>query len=236
MKKIITSIAISLAGAAAAFAITDAQKEAFLGYLSNNVKGGETFAADILKAADANEVKTVAAWAEISPSDFNSFVQSQHPSVRGKMVWSVRRSLNRQFEPNSMQDMVINAGQATEWNARDNADAYAALKSSGFVVQGLLLEEVKRFDLAEKYGDVEVLRSLPEKYLAGRFGKYLHAIRKARLSPGDAYRLYSELSTNFAEYKTSVKEVRDNWEELQNDKNEAFMQFYAQQKLEALNK
>lgn len=233
MKKIITSIAISLAGALCAFAITDAQKAAFKTCIDANVKGDD-FAATVEAAAAAPEVKSIAAWAESDPAAFREFLGT----LKGNSyIWAVRKCVNRQFDAGSLHDAVINDYAATNSLAGSDEGYFNELKGMGFApAGGIRMSDSQIFALAVKYADMETFKLLPEKVLAERFGEYLAAIRKARLSPEDAYRIYSELSTNFAEYKASVKTVGDNWEALQTDKNEAFMAYYAEKKLEALNK
>lgn len=237
MKKLISLISLTLAGASA-FAITDTQKTEFI-ELSKTVKGGEEFALSVESLAKTDIAKAIGLWAKEEPLEYWNWILGEEFPWKWKNggFWIVRLAVNEVFLEGSLQDAAINDYRATYDRAMADKSYYEQIKAKEFAIAGgIKFPEWKIWNLAKKYSDLEVIDTFPEKYISERFGEYLTIIRKARLNPEVAYKLYVKISTNFAEFKDSVKAVKDNWESLQADKNEAFMDYYAKQKLETLNK
>ena len=236
MKKLITILTLTLAGAFAfANEPTDTEKQAFQEYVKANVtyEGGK-FAETVEAAAKADVVKPIAAWAEEDPAAFNEYVRSLTGNI---YIWTVRKAVNKDFDAGTIEDAVINDYAATNKLANSDKAYFAEIKSKGFVVAGgVRMSEWQIFNLGVKYADMDCFNLVSEKYVAERFDKYLAAVRSSRLDAKSLYELYAKITQNYAPYKDSIKLVSDNWESLQTDKNEAFMNYYAEKKLEALSK
>lgn len=236
MKKLITLISLTLAGAFAfANEPTDAEKQAFQEYVKANVtyEGGK-FAETVETAAKADVVKPIAAWAEEDPAAFNEYVRSLTGNI---YIWTVRKAVNKDFDAGTIEDAVINDYAATNKLANSDKAYFAEIKSKGFIVAGgVRMSEWQIFNLGVKYVDMDCFNLVDEKFIAQNFDKYLAAVRSSRLDAKSLYELYSKIVQNYAPYRESVKAVSDNWQALQTDKNEAFMNYYAEKKLEALEK
>ena len=236
MKKLITILTLTLAGAFAfANEPTDAEKQAFQEYVKANVtyEGGK-FAETVEAAAKADVVKPIAAWAQEDAAAFNEYVRSLTGNI---YIWTVRKAVNKDFDAGTIEDAVINDYAATNKLANSDKAYFAEIKSKGFVVAGgVRMSEWQIFNLGVKYADMDCFNLVSEKYVAERFDMYLAAVRSSRLDAKSLYELYAKIAQNYAPYKDSIKLVSDNWEALQTDKNEAFMNYYAEKKLEALSK
>ena len=237
MKKLITLISLTLAGAFAfANEPTDAEKQAFESYVKANVtyEGGK-FAETVEAAAKADVVKPIAAWAEEDPAAFNEYVRSLTGNI---YIWTVRKAVNKDFEPFSLKDAVINDNEATFNAAWRNSSDYEKLKGANFTVSEIKMNNGGIFILTcKRYADPQLaMQILPESEIANNFGDFLKAISRAKLGAKSLYELYAKIAQNYAQYRDSVKAVSDNWQALQTDKNEAFMNYYAEKKLEALEK
>lgn len=236
MKKLITILTITCAGAFAfANEPTDAEKQAFQEYVKANVTyEGGNFMKTVEAAAKVDAVKPIAAWAEEDPAAFHEYEISLNGNI---YIWTVRRAVNKDFDAGTIEDAVINDYAATNKLANSDKAYFAEIKSKGFVVAGgVRMSEWQIFNLGVKYADMDCFNLVSEKYVAERFDMYLAAVRSSRLDAKSLYELYAKIAQNYAPYRDSVKAVSDNWESLQTDKNEAFMNYYAEKKLEALSK
>lgn len=235
-KKIISTIVLTIAGAMA-FAITDAQKTAASNLIMNEVRKGETYISDVEKVKDSPEIQTIAKWAEESPVDYQHWATHlMHNGIVG-VQRAVRLHLNKDYPVNSPEDWAINDFRATFDDAMESERAYKNLRDSNFTPEGCgKMSDKKILSLVAKYRDIDYLKNLGDDILAENFNLVLKTVRRARLGAKEAYTVYSDLASRFADYKESKKNVKDNWENLQADKNEAFMQYFAQSKLESLGK
>lgn len=236
MKKLITILTLTLAGAFTfAAAPTDAEKQAFESYVKANVThDGGNFMQTVEAAAKADVVKPIAAWAEADPAAFNEYVRSLTGNI---YIWTVRKAVNKDFDAGTIEDAVINDYLATNKLANSDKGYFAEIKAKGFIVAGgVRMSEWQIFNLGAKYVDMDCFNLVSEKFIAQNFGKYLAAVRSSRLDAKSLYELYAKIAQNYAPYRESVKAVSENWQALQTDKNEAFMNYYAEKKLEALEK
>ena len=241
MKKLITIITLTLASALA-FAITDAQKAEFINLVKSDVKGGAEFASTVEKASQTEVAKAVATWAEAEPQEFYEWLNSD--TVRKERlgsggIWTIRKALNmKKYPPYSLQDCYIH----DYWTMYDEACAsesvYQAIKTQNFTAPNcsVKMSDGKIWGLIRSHNDIALMMTFPEKSQAEHIVDVLKIVRGAKLSAKKTYETYCTLARNLAEFKESVKVLKENWETLQNDKNEAFMAYYAEAKLEALNK
>lgn len=237
MKKLITILTLTIVGVAA-FAITDAQKAAFHEKVKTDVKGGELFASTVETCAKTDEAKAIAAWAEEDPQAFNEWLHDENHvdwKLRNGIIWTVRKSLNKAFPLYSLQDAVINDYSSTRDAAWDDKSVYNNSLASGFSFNGIKFSDWGIFILANRYSDPEAaLKYVSEEELCKNFDKLLFMVRKAKLDAEKNYKILALISQNFAQYRDTVDMVKNNWEALQNDKNEAFMAYYAEAKLNSL--
>lgn len=242
MKKLITILTLTLAGAFAfAAAPTDAEKAAFESYVKANVKGGEQFVETTEAAAKSDAVKAIAAWAQEDPEGFQEYLKGiayVKGFPGGAYYWTVRKAVNKEFEPFSIQDAGINDFSATFDAVYNSESDYEKLRNAGFKIGSLRMGNSAIFILTcKRYSDPQLaMQLLPASEIAKNFGDFVKAINRANLDAKSLYELYSKVVKDFAQYKDSVKAVSDNWQALQTDKNEAFMNYYAEKKLEALEK
>ena len=240
MKKIIATIVSTIAIAASAFAITDVDKTTFLNIVEKNVVDGEGFMASVEKTAEMSALQPVYDWAEQAPLEFNAWIKSDAvpDSLKNHSVWVVRKGIGKRFPLYSAQDAAICDYSATRDAAFDSRDVYETCRAANFTFNGIKFSTEGIFFLTcKRYFDPEAaMANIPEKDLAQRLDFLLKAVRKSRLNAEKRFNILSEISQNYEQYKEEFKVVSDNWENLQNDKNEAFMHLYAQKKLEALTK
>ncbi|MBR6389397.1 MAG: hypothetical protein IKS15_04685 [Opitutales bacterium] len=237
MKKIISTIISTLAIAVSAFAITDAEKTAFLNIVESNVVSGDGFMASVERTAKMTEAEPILAWADEYPEQFYSWVHSDVGyALKGRVEWVVRKGLNKSFSIYSVADAAICDYSATRDAAFNSSEVYDVCRGANFTFNGIKMSDGGIFFLTcRRYADPEAaLANLPEKFLAERLDILLKAVRRAKLPAEKRFKILNELSTNYEQYKDEIKVVTDNWENLQNDKNEAFMALYAAKKLEAL--
>ena len=237
MKKLITSIILTLAGVAA-FAITDAQKSEFLEHVKADVKGGEQFMATVETCAQTDIAKAIASWAEEDTEAYSEwFEEAIEWKDRNPCTWVIRKALNKSYTLYSVQDAVINDYSATRDAAWSDKSVYNTCIASGFSFNGRKISDYGIFILANRYSDPEAaLKYVSEEELCKNFDKLLVMVRKAKLDAEKNYKILSQIAQTFAQYRYTVDMVKNNWETLQNDKNEAFMAYYAEEKLNSLNK
>ena len=239
MKKTISLIILTLASAFA-FAITDAQKSEFIEMVKSDVKGGGEFANTVEVVAKTPIAQTIAAWAKTEPESFHQWLNDETKvtwKYRNATIWVVRKAVNKSFDAFSLQDAVINNFAETFNKAYREVSAYEKCREANFEFYGARFGNNAIFILScKRYADpLTALKHLPDSEIAKNFGTFLKSITRTKLNSKDAYELYCRISRDFAQYK-DVSEVKSNWETLQADKNEAFMAYYADQKLENLNK
>lgn len=241
MKKLITILTLTLAGAVAfANEPTDAEKQAFQEYVKANVtyEGGK-FAETVEAAAKADVVKPIAAWAQEDAAAFGEYLKAlpENGYLGNGYIWVIRKAVNKDFDAGTIEDAVINDYAATNKLANSDKSYFSSVKAKGFIVAGgIKMSNLQIFNLGVKYADADCFEQVPEKYVAERFDMYLAAVRSSRLDAKSLYELYAKIAQNYAPYRDSVKAVSDNWQALQTDKNEAFMNYYTERKLEALEK
>lgn len=229
MKKLITILTLTLAGVAA-FAITDAQIKA---------------ANDICENKDVpmNDitVQMFEPFANLAVSDIAEYLEVRKNAINGGRwdycVGQVAKLKGLSLSEDA--DTVITGGSVLHHWANESIENYNALKSRDFKsVGGYKMAEYRILMLTIKsHSDPEAaLKYVSENYLAKNFDVLLLAVRKAKLDAEKNYKILSEIAQTFAQYRYTVEAVKNNWEALQNDKNEAFMAYYADQKLKSLNK
>ena len=229
MKKLITSIILTLAGVAA-FAITDAQIKA---------------ANDICENKDIpiNEatVQAFEPFAVLAVSDIAEYLEVRKNAINGgRWDYCVGKVAKlKGFSLSEDADTVITGGSVLHHQANESIENYNTLKSRDFKsVGGYKMAEYRILMLTIKsHSDPEsALKYVSENELAKNFDVLLLAVRKAKLDAEKNYKILSQIAQTFAQYRDTVDMVKNNWEALQNDKNEAFMAYYADQKLKSLNK
>lgn len=241
MKKLITILTITCVGAFAfAAAPTDTEKQAFQEYVKANVTyEGGNFMQTVEAAAKADVVKPIATWAQEDAAAFGEYLKAlpENGYLGNGYIWVIRKAVNKDFDAGTIKDAVINDYAATNKLANSDKSYFAEIKAKGFIVAGgVRMSEWQIFNLGVKYADMDCFNLVDEKFIAQNFDKYLAAVRSSRLDAKSLYELYAKITQNYAPYKDSIKLVSDNWEALQTDKNEAFMNYYAEKKLEALSK
>lgn len=237
MKKLIILITLTFAGVSA-FAITDAQKAEFLEHVKADVKGGEQFMITVEACAQTDIAKTIATWAEEDTEAYSEWFESSIEwEKRNSCAWVIRKALNKSYALFSVQDAVINDYSATRDTAWSDKSVYNTCLASGFSFNGRKFSDHGIFILTNRYSDPEAaLKYVSEEELAKNFDKLLLSVRKAKLDTEKNYKILAQIAQTFAQYRDTVEAVKNNWEALQNDKNEAFMAYYADQKLKSLNK
>ena len=229
MKKLITSIILTLAGVAA-FAITDAQIKA-----ANDICVNK----DIL--INEATVQTFEPFANLAVSDIAEYLEVRKNAINGGR-WNYCVGQVAKLKGLSLSedvDTVIKGGSVLHHWANESIENYNALKSRDFKsVSGYKMAEYRILMLTIKsHSDPEAaLKYVSEEELAKNFDLLLLAVRKAKLDAEKNYKILSQIAQTFAQYRDTVDMVKNNWEALQNDKNEAFMAYYADQKLKSLNK
>lgn len=229
MKKLITSIILTLAGVAA-FAITDAQIKA---------------ANDICENKDIpiNEatVQAFEPFANLAASDIAEYLEVRKNAINGgRWDYCVGKvAKTKGFETGEDFDTITTGGSVLHHWANESIENYNVLKSRDFKsVGGYKMAEYRILMLTVKsHSDPEAaLKYVSENELAKNFDLLLLAVRKAKLDAEKNYKILAQIAQTFAQYRDTVEAVKNNWEALQNDKNEAFMAYYAEAKLKSLNK
>lgn len=229
MKKLITILTLTLAGVAA-FAITGAQIKA-----ANDIC--------VNKDIPINEatVQTFEPFANLAVSDIAEYLEVRKNAINGGRwdycVGQVAKLKGLFLGEDA--DTVIKGGSVLHHQANESIENYNALKSRDFKsVGGYKMAEYRILMLTIKsHSDPEAaLKYVSENELAKNFDLLLLAVRKAKLDAEKNYKILAQIAQTFAQYRDTVEAVKNNWEALQNDKNEAFMSYYAEQKLNSLNK
>ena len=236
MKKLITSIILTLAGVSA-FAITDEQKAEFINSANTQIQNGDAFMESVQNFAKTEIAYVVAKWADESTEEYQAWLNSN--PLNNNIKWAVRVALgNKLYEVGSLRDAVIDDYRSTYDEAVLSEAFYDEIKAKNFIVAGgEKMSDSKIWMLAKTHCDVDlIITKLPEKFVAERLGELLKIVRKAKLDAEKNYKILALISQNFAQYRDTVEAVKNNWEALQNDKNEAFMAYYAEAKLNSLNK
>ena len=229
MKKLIISIILTLAGVAA-FAISDEQIKA---------------ANDICENKDVpiNDitVQTFEPFANLAVSDIAEYLEVRKNAINGGR-WNYCVGQVAKLKGISLSedaDTVIKGGSVLHHWANESIENYNALKSRDFKsIGGYNMAEYRILMLTIKsHSDPDAaLKYVSENELAKNFDLLLLAVRKAKLDAEKNYKILAQIAQTFAQYRDTVEAVKNNWEALQNDKNEAFMSYYAEQKLNSLNK
>jgi hypothetical protein len=236
MEKLITLITLTFAGVSA-FAITDEQKAEFINSANTQIQNGDAFMESVQNFAKTEIAYVVAKWADENTEEYQAWLNSN--SLNNNIKWTVRVALgNKLYEVGSLRDAVIDDYRSTYDEAVLSEDFYNEIKAKNFIVAGgEKMSDSKIWMLAKTHCDVDlIITKLPEKFVAEHLGELLKIVRKAKLDAEKNYKILSQIAQTFAQYRDTVDAVKNNWEALQNDKNEAFMAYYADQKLKSLNK
>ena len=236
MKKLITLITLTLAGVSA-FAITDEQKAEFINSANTQIQNGDAFMESVQNFAKTEIAYVVAKWADESTEEYQAWLNSN--PLNNNIKWAVRVALgNKLYEVGSLRDAVIDDYRATYDEAVLSEALYDEIKAKNFIVAGgEKMSDSKIWMLAKTHCDVDlIITKLPEKFVAERLGELLKIVRKAKLDAEQNYKILAQIAQTFAQYRDTIEAVKNNWEALQNDKNEAFMAYYAEAKLNSLNK
>ena len=236
MKKLITLITLTLAGVSA-FAITDEQKAEFINSANTQIQNGDAFMESVQNFAKTEIAYVVAKWADESTEEYQAWLNSN--PLNNNIKWAVRVALgNKLYEVGSLRDAVIDDYRATYDEAVLSEALYDEIKAKNFIVAGgEKMSDSKIWMLAKTHCDVDlIITKLPEKFVAERLGELLKIVRKAKLDAEKNYKILAQIAQTFAQYRDTIEAVKNNWEALQNDKNEAFMAYYAEAKLNSLNK
>jgi len=230
MKHILALLATALiATSTFAYDITDAQKKAFVACVESNVVDGDDFMASVEKTATMNEVKTVAEWAVENTLDYHKWVIEQ--KNKGHFLWVVRKAVNIPFDKGTLQDVVINDSRATFDAMIESKVFFDEMKNAGFEVEGVKISEGWIIRACVAHSDVESVELfVSEKNIVANFESYLLAIRKSNLTGVQLYNKYVSVVKRFSAYKED-KGVKEHWETLLTDKNEAYVDAYCAMKL-----
>ena len=229
MKKLITLITLTLAGVAA-FAITDAQIKAANDVCEN-------------KDIPINEatIQAFEPFAVLAASDIAEYLEvRKNANNGGRWDYCVGKvAKNKGLETGEDFDTITTGGSVLHHWANESIENYNALKSRDFKsIGGYNMAEYRILMLTIKsHSDPDAaLKYVSEVELAKNFEVLLLAVRKAKLDTEKNYKILSQIAQTFSQYRYTLETVKNNWEALQNDKNEAFMAYYADQKLKSLNK
>lgn len=221
-----------------AFAITEEQKEAFVGAVDATVKHNspEVFRATVDEAAKLAEVAPVAAWAQENPLEFNEWIKDRN----NRYIWTVRVAVDKKFDVGSVLDAVINDFANTHLNAENDKAYYEALKDKNFTIiadgQMLRMSVHKIFALGKKYFDVDVFEAVPEAFWSDKFLECVNIIRGSEQDAGKLFNACQKVERIFFAKRKTDPTIKANWESFQADSNEIFMTYYKSQKLKSLNK
>ena len=229
MKKLITSIILTLAGVSA-FAISQEQIDA---------------ANAICESSDIpiNEatIQAFEPFAVLAASDIAEYLEvRKNANNGGRWDYCIGKvAKTKGLETGEDFDTIITGGSILHHFANETIENYNSLKARSFKsVGGYKMAEYRILMLTVKsHSDPEAaLKYVSEKYLAQNFDVLLLAVRKAKLATEKNYKILSQIAQTFAQYRDTIEAVKNNWEALQNDKNEAFMAYYAEAKLQSLTK
>ena len=229
MKKLITSIILTLAGVSA-FAISQEQIVA---------------ANAICESSDIpiNEatIQAFEPFAVLAASDIAEYLEvRKNANNGGRWDYCVGKvAKNKGLETGEDFDTITTGGSVLHHWANESIENYNALKARDFKsVGGYKMAEYRILMLTVKsHSDPEAaLKYVSEVELAKNFDNLLLSVRKAKLEAENNYKILSQIAQTFAQYRDTVDAVKNNWEALQNDKNEAFMAYYADSKLKSLTK
>lgn len=229
MKKLITSIILTLAGVSA-FAISQEQIVAANAICeSSDIPINDT------------TIQAFEPFAVLAASDIAEYLEvRKNANNGGRWDYCVGKvAKNKGLETGEDFDTITTGGSVLHHFANETIENYNALKARDFKsVGGYKMAEYRILMLTVKsHSDPEAaLKYVSEKYLAQNFDVLLLSVRKAKLDAEKNYKILALISQNFAQYRDTVDAVKNNWEALQNDKNEAFMAYYADQKLKSLTK
>lgn len=229
MKKLITSIILTLAGVSA-FAISQEQIVA---------------ANAICESSDIpiNEatIQAFEPFAVLAASDIAEYLEvRKNANNGGRWDYCVGKvAKTKGFETGEDFDTITTGGSVLHHWANESIENYNALKARDFKsVGGYKMAEYRILMLTVKsHSDPEAaLKYVSEVELAKNFDNLLLSVRKAKLEAENNYKILAQIAQTFAQYRDTVEAVKNNWEALQNDKNEAFMAYYAEAKLQSLTK
>ena len=221
-----------------AFAITEEQKEAFVGAVDATVKhdNAEVFRATVAEAAKLTEVAPIAQWAQENPLEFNEWIKGRN----NRYIWTVRVAIDKKFDIGSVLDAVINDFANTHLNAENDKAYYEALKAKDFSIdadgQPLRMSVHKIFNLGKKHCDVDVFDAVPEDFWGDKFLECVNIIRGSEQDAGKLFNACNKVERAFFAKRKTDEVVKANWEAFQTDANEIFMAYYKEQKLKSLNK
>ena len=230
MKKLIILITSLTFAGVSAFAITDAQIKA---------------ANDICESGDIpiNEatIQAFEPFAVLAASDIAEYLEvRKNANNGGRWDYCVGEvAKNKGLETGEDFDTITTGGSILHHFANETIENYNVLKARDFKsVGGYKMAEYRILMLTVKsHSDPEAaLKYVSEVELAKNFDVLLLAVRKAKLDAEKNYKILAQIAQTFAQYRDTVEAVKNNWEALQNDKNEAFMAYYAEAKLKSLNK
>lgn len=221
-----------------AFAITDEQKEDFVGAVDATVKhdNAEVFRATVAEAAKLAEVAPIAQWAQENPLEFREWVKDRN----NRYIWTVRVAVDKKFDVGSILDAVINDFDATYLSAIGDKHEYEALKAKDFSIdaegQPLRMSVHKIFALGKKHCDVEVFGFVPETFLTDKFLDCVKIIEQSEQPIEVVYNACQKIERIFFGLRKTDPIVKANWESFQADSNEIFMAYYKSQKIKSLKK
>ena len=221
-----------------AFAITEEQKEAFVGAVDATVKhdNTEVFRATVAEAAKLAEVAPIAQWAQENPLEFNEWIKDRN----NRYIWTVRVAVDKKFEAGSILDAVISDFDSAYLSAIGDKGNYKALKAKDFSIdvdgQTLRMSVHKIFALGKKHCDVDVFDAVPEAFWSDKFLECVNIIRGSKQDAGKLFNACNKVERAFFAKRKTDEVVKANWEAFQTDANEIFMAYYKNQKLKSLNK
>ena len=219
-----------------AFAITDAQKEAFVGAVDATVNGDnpEVFKTTVETASKLAEVAPISAWAQESPLEFYDWIKEKN----NRYIWTVRIAINKVFDVESVLDAVINDFANTHLTAENDKSYYKSLKAKGFSIvvdeQTLKLSNSKIFSLGKKHADAEIFDFVPEAFLTDKFLDCVKIIEQSEQPIEVVYNACQKIERIFFGLRKTDPIVKANWESFQADSNEIFMAYYKSQKIKTL--
>ncbi|MBO6102916.1 MAG: hypothetical protein J6P03_06645 [Opitutales bacterium] len=231
MKRTITGILSTIAIAASAIAIEQSQIDAANAITANGPIEVNTELVNTFKPILDVGLGDAEAYVALAKAHANNIGRWNY--CAGKTAETLGIEI-----PAALDD-YLSGGAKPHARAIASREYYEALKARNFKAEsGYKMAEYRIEMLAlNTYADPEAaLKFVGEKTVARDFDKLLKAVRRARLGAEAKYKLLSKIATDFEQYKETIKPVADNWESLQADKNEAFMDCYAEAKLNSLNK
>ncbi len=240
MKKIVSIIALTL-GAGVAFAVTDAQKTAFVEKIKTDflpAAEGQSYHEKLTATYTAMKSATdpIVTWALAEPEAYYKW--SGETGLGGHVQWLVRwnlRTQNPSVELTDLQDAAIDDSEGIIRRARASKSDYNALKVGGFKVGSIPVSAWKSMTLAEQYGDPEAFDSFKTEQVANEFGRYYNAILKANVSSDaeTAWKRLVKARKTFSLYRNlkngdgSLKypKISENWTSLIADEDSAYVDY-----------